>query len=139
MFRSSLGVLGLLVALAVLPPSVRAQEATHVVIRYFKCNPEAVAIRMFQQTRSVAAEMVEEGKFLDYRLFRHNWGDDWNVVDEFTISGLSGYFANYSEMGRRIDEYLEGTDEDDEFPPFNEVCTEHKDNIYRLVQPPSGG
>ena len=110
-------------------------EATHVVVRYFKCNPQDAGIDWLQTWRPAAEEMVEDGRFLSYRILTHNWGDEWNVVDELTVSGLSDFFAIIGEYFIRTNLLTLESAEAEELPPFNEVCTEHKDNIYRIVPP----
>lgn len=140
--RRAMPFLIALFILAILPSPTQAQEeatATHTVVRFFKCNPQGTAIRMFQNTRHVAQEMVEEGKFVSYGILSHNWGDEWNVIDYINVDGLSSFFANFSEWTRRTNEAVEAMDIPEDAPAFNEICTEHKDNIYRIVSPPSDG
>ena len=131
---------GLLLMLVMVTPPLEAQEATptHVVMRYFKCNPQGAAVAMFQEGRAVAQEMVEEGKFISYGILTHNWGDEWNVVDFFAIDGLDDYFANFAELLQRVNAAAQAEEGEDDAPSFSEVCTEHKDNIYSVVPPPSG-
>lgn len=133
-----------LLAVALIPADTWAQEdeaqATHVVMRYFKCSPQDLGVQMFQQGRGVVEEMVEEGKFADYGVLAHNWGDEWNVMDWFAVDGLSDFFANFSEMMQRLNAMAPAEGEgEEELPPFNEVCTEHKDNIWTIIDPPSEG
>lgn len=134
-----------LVCLAAVSAPAAAQEeatATHVVMRYFKCSPQGVAVRMFQQGRPVVDEMIEEGKFVGYGLLAHSWGDEWNVMDWFAVDGIDSFFDAFNELNQRMNaaaEAAEAEGEEDEFPPFNEVCTDHKDNIYAVVQPPEEG
>lgn len=147
MSRWRLAVAGL-VAMALVAPAGAAQEApaegaeeatpTHVIVRSFKCNPQGTAVQIFQRGRGVVQEMIDEGKFVDYGLLVHNWGDEWNVVDFFVVDGLDSFFGNFSELLRRLNEADEEVGEDEEeLPSLNEVCTEHKDSIYGIVSPPS--
>ncbi len=118
-----------------------AQEAapTHVVMRYFKCNPQGQAVALMQEGRPVIDEMVSEGKFIGYGILTHNWGDEWNVVDFFTVDGLDSFFASFAEMTERLDAASsDGQEEEDDGPSFGEICTEHKDNIYSVIGPPTG-
>lgn len=126
----------------------RAQEGpqpTHIVIRSFQCNPMGQALQYFQEWRPVVQEMVAEGKFIDYGILSHAWGDEWNVVDYFLISDLSAYFEHFSELVQRIgagNAARQGGQEVLGEParrPFSELCTAHKDNIYAIVAPAGAG
>lgn len=119
-----------------------AAEPTHIVVRYFQCPMAGEAIRRFQEGQPIVRQMISEGKFLDYGLLTHNWGDEWNVVDYFVISNLDGFFTNFTEMGRRLNAANEARaaapgQQEETRRPFNEICTAHKDNIYSIVQPPA--
>lgn len=111
----------------------RTAGPTHSVVRFFKCNPQGAGVRLFQQMRPVVRQMIAEGKFVDYGLMTHAWGDDWNVVDYFVVSDLGAFFANFAELVRRVSAALPPATN----PPqaFNEVCTAHKDVIYNIVPP----
>ena len=128
-------------ALALIAAPVAAQDeeatATHIVMRYWKCNPQGQGIRLMQQGRSAVQEMVDEGLFVNYGVMAHNWGDEWNVVDWFAVDGLASFFENFPDVLPRVNAAAEA-EGDSDLPPFREVCTEHKDNIYSIVQPPSG-
>ena len=117
---------------------LEAQEATptHVVMRYFKCNPQGEAVALMQEGRPVVDEMIAEGKFISHGIMTHNWGDGWNVVGFFAVDGLDSFFGNFGELTPRIEAATEGDEEDR--PQWDEICTEHKDNIYFLVAPPDG-
>ena len=117
--RHVMPLLGALVLLTLLASPAQAQEqatGTHIVVRYFKCNPTGVAIRMFQRTRHVAQEMVDEGKFVDYGILSHNWGDEWNVVDYTVVDGIAEYFANFSEWTRRVGEAVDAMEVPEDEP-----------------------
>ena len=88
-------------------------------------------------TVPIEQELVNEGLLDGAGMFFHSWGDEWNVVDYFVVDGLDGFFANFAEFTRRINE-ANPTDGQDELPAFNELCTEHKDSIYRIIPPPGG-
>ena len=135
-----LTILSALAACTLLPTALEAQEPptpTHVVLRYFHCPNQGMAVRMFQAGEPAVQQMVEEGTFIGYGLMTHNWGDEWNVIDYFLIDGLDGFFANFAEATRRATAYSEENAEE-EFPPFEEVCIAHKDNIYNMLPPASG-
>jgi len=137
MLRLAIGV-GFAVALTMGTAPLEAQEAapSNVVMRYFKCTDQGRAVALLNEGRPVIDQMVDEGKFLSYGILAHNWGDEWNVVDFFTFDGLDTFFANFGEMIGRLNAADDGDDSDG--PSFGEVCTEHKDNIYAVVPPPSG-
>lgn len=124
------------------PAQEMQQEAgptpTHSIVRFFKCERQGLAVQMFQRGRAVAEEMIAEGKFIDYGILTHNWGDEWNVVDYFVVDGLGSFFGNFGEFFSRVNEANEAAEAagEEELPPFNEVCQEHKDNIYSVVPPP---
>ena len=130
-----------LVALSAITMSAEAIQAqaqipTHVVMRYFKCTDQGEAIRALQQARPIMNEMIAEGKFLDYGILSHNWGDEWNVVDYTLVAGLDDFFANFSELISRVTAAAPQDDsENDEDAPSLASCTEHKDNIYSWVAP----
>lgn len=140
MKRCMLVVLGLFLIFAPL----EAQEPavpTHSVVRFFQCSDAAEAIRRFNRARPVVDAMVAEGKFVAYGILSHAWGDEWNVVDYFTISGLDGFFTNFAELGRRVNERNAAdpaVQAEDNARPFREVCEAHKDVIYAIVNPPTG-
>lgn len=127
-------------------PAQPSQQATasHIVVRYFQCQRPDEAIRRFQEGDSIVRQMIREGKFLDYGLMRHDWGDEWNVVDYFVVANLDGFFTNFDEMIRRLNAANEARTPAAAAPgqqpeprrPFNEICGAHKDNIYSIVQPP---
>lgn len=123
-------------ALALSPSGIAAQEGvpTHSVVRFFKCSPQVEAVAAFQRARPIVEEMVEEGKFLDYGILTHAWGDEWNVVDYFIVSGIQDFFTHFGELAARIAE---------RHPEFmseaTRLCTEHRDVIYSVVLPPGGG
>lgn len=140
--------LGVLLALALLPPSLEAQAPaqaptpTHSVVRFFKCNPQGVGVRALQRARPEVQKMIAEGKFIDYGILTHAWGDEWNVVDYFIVAGLDGFFTNFTDLFRRIQAANQQTapqEGQEEEPSFGEACTEHKDVIYAIVAPPAGG
>ncbi len=132
----------LLALLLFLPPQGQAQEATHTVVRYWKCSPQGPGIEWLQSARPIALEMVDEGKFVSYGILAHSWGDEWNVVDYFTVDGLDTFFEHFSEFGQRVGQMRLAANEDDPnahiVTAFRESCTEHKDVIYAVVPPPSG-
>ena len=138
MKRTVLSFLGLLL-LATFASQASAQTR-RMIIRQFKCNPPGVGVQLFQRVRPVAQQMIEEGKFIDYAVLRHNWGDEWSVADYFVIDNLDDFLTagSFGELNRRIGEMLEETEFEEELPPFREVCTEHKDNIWVMVAPPGG-
>lgn len=140
--RSILSPLAPALGLVLLSTGAQAQAPartpTHSIVRFFKCNPQGTGVRWFQQMRPIARQMVTEGKFLDYGLLQHGWGDEWNVVDYFTVDSLGAFFTHFSELVRRLGEANrqrpQGTDS---LPPFTQVCTQHKDVIYFVVPPPA--
>jgi hypothetical protein len=138
--RRTLALSAALAAAAVFISSAEAQtpRPTHSVVRFFKCNPQGTGIRLFQRARPIVQQMIAEGKFVDYGILAHSWGDEWNVVDYFAVDGIAPFFANFSELTRRIGEANRQAAADT-LPPFGEVCTEHKDIIYAIVHPPTGG
>lgn len=139
--------LATLLALVLLPPSLEAQAPaqgptpTHTVVRFFKCDPQGAAVRALQRARPEVQKMIAEGKFIDYGILTHAWGDEWNVVDYFVVDGLDGFFTNFTELFQRIQAAnrqrapQEGQEEE---PSFGQACTEHKDVIYAIVAPPAG-
>ena len=137
-----LSLLTVLFGLAVLAPKAEAQQATHTVVRMWKCSPMGAGIRWLQDARPIADEMVAEGKFVGYGVLAHAWGDEWNVVDYFNVDGLDGYFANFAEFNQRVGQARRAANEGNDGPPqvavdFREACTDHKDVIYAVVPPPS--
>ncbi len=137
MFRASLITLALVGASMPAEP-IQAQEATptHVVMRYFKCAQQGAAVANLQEGRAIVDQMIAEGKFLQYGILAHNWGDEWNVVDFFVVDGIDSFFGDFGELLQRTNAAAEGQEEDDDGPSFGENCTEHKDNIYTYVAPP---
>ena len=115
------------------PIEAQDQAPTHVVMRYFKCSNQAAAISALQQARPIMNEMIAEGKFVDYGILSHSWGDEWNVVDYTVVAGIDDFFANFSELISRVTAVIPAGDED---APSLDSCTEHKDNIYTYVAPP---
>jgi hypothetical protein len=116
----------------------RVQEVipTHSIVRFFKCSPTGTAIEWLQRWRPFVQEMIEEGKFVDYGILRHAWGDEWNVVDYFVVADLGSFFPNFDELIRRVLDSDKRTEwEEEELPSFSEVCTQHKDIIYAIVPP----
>ena len=138
MKRTVLSVVGLFLFAAF--ASEASAQTRRMVMRQFKCNPQAVGVQLFQQRRPVAQDMIEEGKFIDYGVLSHNWGDEWSVADYFIIDNLDDFLTagTFGEFNRRRNEMVEETEFEEELPPFGEVCTEHKDNIWIMVAPPGG-
>ena len=134
MLRTSLLGVALL-ALTMPAEPIQAQETlpTHIVMRYFKCADQGEAVRALQLGRPVVQQMVGEGKFLDYGILSHNWGDEWNVVDYFVVAGIGSFFANFTDLAGRIGAAAAASTDED--APTLESCTEHKDNIYAWVAP----
>ncbi|MGH7477909.1 MAG: hypothetical protein ACRELD_16735 [Longimicrobiales bacterium] len=121
-------------------------EAQYIVTRSFQCSPQGGGVAWLQAWRPVVQEMIAEGRFLDYGILTHAWGDEWNVNDYFVVTDLDGFFGSFTELVRRVGErdlappMVENEEgEMVERRPFGQICTTHKDNIYAVVAAPSGG
>ncbi len=138
MKRTVLSLLGLLL-FATFASQANARTR-RMIMREFKCHPQGVGIRLFQQVRPVAQQMIKEGKFIDYGVLSHNWGNEWSVADYFIVDNLDDFLTagSFGELNRRIGEMVEETEFEEELPPFQEVCTEHRDDIWVMVAPPGG-
>lgn len=136
--RSLLLVAGLAFLPAAAPLAAQAAPGV-LVIRYFKCSPEAAGVEMLNRGQPIVEELIAEGQLIDYGLARHSWGDEWNVVDYWIAADLPAFQAAFNEVLRRFRERSAGQPTPEGQRPFNEICTAHKDNIYALVAPAAEG
>lgn len=134
MIRRSMTLLTSLLFL--LPAAAVAQDdeeapqpsADFVVVASFKCDLGSVG-QIIEVTNEklvpIAQESVDAGHWMYYQLLTHTWGDEWNV--NFYMRAL-----NRDHFYEGWDQYISGIVErhPDLIPWFQEVCSEHKDNIY---------
>jgi hypothetical protein len=118
------------------PAGISAQQEPSaargvVVVSYQKCDfgrsGEVVELQRTAMAPVLNA-MVAEGKFQGWGVLEHLWGDEWNNVVYYVASDLASFHAAYSEAIRLVIERDATVME-----TFTRYCTEHKDNIYRIV------
>lgn len=138
----AVAVFAVVVATAAPATAQMATDQQYIVTRSFQCSGGGVA--WLQAWRPVVQEMIAEGRFIDYGILTHAWGDEWNVNDYFVVSDLGEFFTAFSDLIDRLGErdipaptYENAEGETVERPPFGQICTAHKDNIYFVVAPPA--
>jgi hypothetical protein len=138
MKRISFAIALLALTLSADPAYAQAPAATHMIVRLFKCSPQGEAVARFQEARPVIDQMIAEGKFLEYGILTHSWGDEWNVVDYIKVAGLSTFFTSFAELAQRLGAAATAAGDQGDRPTLGELCTEHRDNIYAIAPPPAG-
>lgn len=99
------------------------------VVSYYQCDDlEAANAKFEKEMKPELNKMVEEGKLNDWGYLNHYWGDRWNVILHYDATDLSAFEDAFGEVASNIKEkYPDGMDE------WNELCSDHKDNIYTEV------
>ncbi len=120
-------------------PDAAAEPPTGLFISSWKCPVNQIG-EIFRRHDSLSVpieqELVNEGMLSGAGMFRHDWGDEWNVNYFRTAQDRAAVFAAIAEVGRRFQER-----HPDVGPGPLAQCTAHKDNIYvfgpRTVPPPT--
>jgi hypothetical protein len=129
----------------VFAPEASAQEEETprpdlVVVRYFECElgQAGNAAQILNGAwRDIMEDLRDEGMIQGYGILTHAWGDEWNLMDWFSVQDMHAFHEAWSEATRRISEYTAENDPDGEVgKKFTEACKRHKDNIWSIVHPP---
>ena len=129
----------------IVPLTAQAQEAEEtepprgLFISSWMC-PQSAIDDIFQWYDSlmvpIEQELVNEGMYVGSGMYRHDWGDEWNVNWYRLGQDRAAVFAALPEVGRRFNER-----HPDAPPGPLSACTAHKDNIYffgpRTTEPPT--
>lgn len=106
------------------PPS-----ADVVQIGYFKCDLGAVG-QIIEVTNEklipIAQESIDAGHWMYFQLLTHSWGDEWNVNFYMRAPSIDSFHEGFQQYVSAIAER-----HPDLIPWFQEVCSEHKDNMYQ--------
>lgn len=135
---------GAVLAVAVLPAVAASQQQDAmqpgiVVVSSQKCAFDKLPeINQFwkENNAPVLDDLVRQGKLMGWGVLEHMWGDEWNNVVYYTARDQATFNAAFGEFWRTLMK---------NFPDiqkrFAGWCSEHRDNIYRVVlvnsaQPP---
>ena len=120
-------------------PEAAAEPATGLFISSWKCSFDQIdeIFRSYDSlTVPIEQELVNEGIFVGAGMYRHDWGDEWNVNYYRLAQDRDAVFAAIAEVGRRFQER-----HPDAGPGPLAQCMAHKDNIYfwgpRTSPPPT--
>jgi hypothetical protein len=136
-------LLAFLAVAAIFAPEAPAQEEEEetqpnlVVLRYFACDlgQTGAAVQILNGAwRDVMEDLKDEGMIQGYGILTHAWGDEWNLMDWFSVENMHAFHEAWSEATRRIGEWAEANDPEGEgLAKFTKVCKSHKDNVYQIV------
>jgi len=108
-----------------------------LVVSYFKCNFNKMSdvIQMTnEQSAPILNSLVDEGKLQSWGSLRHLWGDEWSFIVYYTAESLGSFETAFDEF---ISESMEANP--DWMDEWSSLCSEHKDNVYSIVNGYPGG
>ncbi len=85
----------------------------------------------FDKAVPVLDKMKEEGLVLDFGLFTHAWGDEWNFNFYFVTKSHEDFLKAWDEYIKRM-----GEAHPDSFMEWVSKIKAHKDNMYSLYSDP---
>ncbi len=102
-----------------------------MVIEQWICSFEQLGAieEAMAQRHEIYQELVDAGVLIAWGVYYHDWGDEWNVSAYTVASDKAAFFAAWeNEVSPRLEE---------RFPDRlnlydHDVCTAHRDNIYRM-------
>ena len=71
--------------------------------------------------------MADDGLLLNWGLFNHAWGDEWNANVWYTFKDMDSFGKFWEEYTKRISEK-----QPDAWKELRGYIQEHKDNIYSI-------
>ncbi|MEX0845323.1 MAG: hypothetical protein WD022_08570 [Balneolaceae bacterium] len=108
-----------------------------IVVSYFKCDYSKLqdAIKLANEVNApILNRFVDEGKLINWGILSHLWGDEWNLITYYSAENLSSFEKAFDAMFAEIMET-----NPDYMNTWSGMCSEHKDNIYSVVNAYSGG
>ena len=72
--------------------------------------------------------LVDDKMLLNWGLFNHAWGDEWNVNIWYTVKDMASFDKFWEEYIKRINEK-----QPDAWKELRGYIQEHKDNIYTIM------
>lgn len=115
-----------------------AEEADNniLVVSYFKCQYDKMPeVRNMVDVLSapILNNLVDEGKLQSWGSLNHLWGDEWNFIIYYNAGSLGAFEKAHEEFfSQSMESNPEWMEE------FSTLCSEHKDNIYSVVNSYSG-
>lgn len=92
----------------------------------------AMSTMWFEKAVPVLDKMKEDGFVLDFGLFTHAWGDEWNFNFYIVTKSHEDFLKAWDEYMKRM-----GEQHPDSFQEWVSKVKAHKDNMYTMYSDPN--
>jgi hypothetical protein len=114
------------------PPPIEAGSEPVLAISYFQCpysDLGAILEDHRSRTMPISQQMVDDGALGTEQVYRHEFGDEWNLVFVRSARDLAALDSAVGDMNEEFDR-MNG---EDGVSVIDQHCTAHKDNLYSIV------
>ncbi|MCB2205834.1 hypothetical protein KQI65_13905 [bacterium] len=128
-------LLGLLLTTAIYAQEADSPEPVFLVVNQNQVDMKdmaALRTMWFERAVPILEEMKKEGLVLNYGLFTHAWGDEWNFNFFFVTK-------THEDFLKAWDEYIDRLQaaHPDTFMEWVSKIKSHKDNMYTMYSSPN--
>jgi len=113
--------------------SIQAQESEQplLVVSFQKIKMDNVGAAnklINEKIAPILNGLVDDKMLLNWGLFNHAWGDEWNVNVWYTVKDMAAFDKFWEEYITRINK-----NQPDAWKELRGYIQEHKDNIYSIM------